>query len=461
MPTLTLFEHERRPFPWTERQLVAVERLNQALETEVLRATTYGGQKVLQARSYVGLIRFGRQTVQVLPKIDTSDGDRATAEHSAVRNLVHMLAQVGNFPIREHDVALLLRHNRDWFEILTRLFATHLMEQWQRGPHSNYQSVDRNQPALKGKWRIADQLRRPGRDHVFAVTYDEFTADNRLNRVFRYVTERLWHQTRDGVNRRLLGELRQWLDGVTLLPVMAAADARPELISRLNRRFEPLLNLARLFLGAQTPQLDGGRDDMFAFVFDMNQLFEAFLVHTIRRQREHILPPALLACSLHPQVRRHARYLARTAGGRQLFRLRPDLAFHAADTQLPFPLLADAKYKRLKADDARLGVSQGDFYQMLVYAHRYHSPRVLLLYPQVSGPLRRHFQVLGIEDTVVTAATVNLHVDLGSASGRQALVQELRGIFHDLWTMDSVTPQTPEQLDVSPAITEAYHEPTP
>jgi 5-methylcytosine-specific restriction enzyme subunit McrC len=440
---------------------MTVERLNQALETEVLRATTHRGQKVLQARSYVGLMRFGRQTVQVLPKIDTGDGDRATAEHSAVRNLIHMLAQVGNFPIREHDVAPLLRHNRDWFEILTRLFATHLMEQWQRGPHSNYQSVDRDQPALKGKWRIADQLRRPGRDHVFAVTYDEFTADNGLNRVFRYVTERLWHQTRDGANRRLLGELRQWLDGVTLLPVMAAADAPPELISRLNRRFEPLLNLARLFLGAQTPQLDAGRDDTFAFVFDMNQLFEAFLVHTIRRQREQILPPALQTCSLHPQARRYARYLARTAGGRQLFRLRPDLAFHDAQAQPPFPLLLDAKYKRLKADDARLGVSQGDFYQMLAYAHRYHSPRVLLLYPQVNGPLRRHFQVLGTEDTVIAAATVNLHVDLCSAGGRQALVQELRDIFHGLWAADLGARQTLKQLDTSPVSTEAHHEPTP
>jgi hypothetical protein len=28
-------------------------------------------------------------------------------------------------------------------------------------------------------WRIAEQIRRPARDHVFAVAYDEFTADRR------------------------------------------------------------------------------------------------------------------------------------------------------------------------------------------------------------------------------------------------------------------------------------------
>ena len=50
----------------------------------------------------------------------------------------------------------------DWFEILTRLFATHLREEWQRGASRGYQLVEDDLPTLKGKWRITEQIRRPG-----------------------------------------------------------------------------------------------------------------------------------------------------------------------------------------------------------------------------------------------------------------------------------------------------------
>jgi hypothetical protein len=136
------------------------------------------------------------------------------------------------------------------------------------------------------------------RRHKFAVAYDEFTADNALNRVFRFVIERLWHLTRDHGNRKLLGELRQWLDEVTLLPSVTVADAKPALLTRLNRRYEPLLNLARLFLENRTLQLAAGDLTTFAFVFDMNELFEAFVINFICRYRQEILSAALQTCAI-------------------------------------------------------------------------------------------------------------------------------------------------------------------
>src|SRR4029434_1566849 len=93
----------------------------------------------------------------------------------ATSNLLRMLAYAGEVPIREHQLAPLLRQTNDWFEILTRLFATHLREEWQRGAYRTYRTVEDDQPVLKGKWRITDQLRRPMRQHIFSVSYDEFT----------------------------------------------------------------------------------------------------------------------------------------------------------------------------------------------------------------------------------------------------------------------------------------------
>jgi 5-methylcytosine-specific restriction enzyme subunit McrC len=292
---ITLFEHDTEDFDWTDKEFSVLDRLAQKAGAELLRPAVRGGTKVLVATQHVGVFRLGNRTVQVLPKIYQSSAttDARQRAKEATKNLLHMLHIADDVPIREQGLAALLRRDMDWFEILTRLFALHLREEWQRGPSRGYLVVEDDLPTLKGKWRIAEQIRHPGRDHMLAVAYDEFTADIPLNRVFRFVVDRLWGVTRDSENRQMLGELRQWLEEVTLLPSLTASAASPALLTRLNRRLEPLLNLARLFLDGGVMQLASRDLSAFAFVFDMNRVFEAFLVKFVRRHRHAILPPDL------------------------------------------------------------------------------------------------------------------------------------------------------------------------
>lgn len=432
MNTETFFEHEQRAFEWTEREAAALERLNRAAGAEVLRATWRAGRRELRASQHVGVVRFGRRAVQVLPKThragaDSSPQAREGRAQEATRNLLHMLAHAGRLPVREHALAPLLRRGGDWFEILTRLFATHLREEWQRGAHRHYESVEDELPLLKGRWRVSESLRRPARRHLFPVAFDEFTADNALNRVFRFVVERLWRLTRDGANRQLLGELRQWMEEVTLPPALPARAAAPAMLTRLNARFEPLLNLARLFLEGGSLQLAARDFTTFAFVFDMNRLFEEFVVGFIRRRRPEVLPGDMQRCDLLPQSHGAPHHLARDEQGHGVFRLHPDLAFRRGAR---FPLLLDAKYKRLDPADRKLGISPADFYQMHAYAKAYACSRVLLLYPQtadLTAPLRRRFTLEG--GGTVEARTINLCRDLSAPAGRDALTNELREIL--------------------------------
>ncbi|HMA33848.1 MAG TPA: hypothetical protein VKY74_05145 [Chloroflexia bacterium] len=430
----TLFEHQVADpalLAWTSADTARLERLQRTLgQVELLRPVVRHGQVTIQATQYVGVIRLGPRTIQVLPKMHRSGLPAADAVPAATRNLLHLLAYTLRVPIHEQAIAPLLQQDADWFEILTGIFARHLADEWGRGAHRGYQAVDAELGVMKGQWHVAEQIRRPASAHRFTVTYDEFTADNQLNRVFRYVVERLAARTRHPGNARRLSLLRQLLDEIALLPIVTAADAPPSLITRLNARYAPLLNLARLFLAQDAPQLGGGTLDTFAFVFDMNRLFEDFIAEFIRRHRATILPPAWQDCELLVQTQGATLHLATQAGGRQSFELRPDLAFRLAGA---FPLLLDTKYKQLKDTDAKLGVAQGDFYQMYAYAQRYHCPRVLLLYPQTAGldaPLQVPFAADGPGGAaVITAATVDLRGDLGQATVRQALQARLRTLF--------------------------------
>jgi 5-methylcytosine-specific restriction enzyme subunit McrC len=375
-------------------------------------------------------VRLRNRTIQILPKTYrlSATADEKERAKEATRNLLYMLESAGHLPVREHAQAPLLRFGDDWFEILTRLFASHLLEDWQRGAYRTYHTIEDGLPVLKGKWLISEQLKHPTRRHVFSVAYDEFTADNRLNRVFRFAVEKLWQLTRDSGNRQRLGKLRQWMDEVTLLPHVTAADANPAQLTRLNERFRPLLNLARLFLEGGTLQMTAGDVSSFAFVFDMNQLFEAFIASVIHRHRSDIFDDQLADCELLIQSRGATLFLAQR-GATKVFQTRPDLTFRR--NQSDFPLLIDMKYKRLDKNDLKLGVSQGDFYQMHAYSHRYECPRVVLLYPQMEGvqePLRAFFP-LHSGTKAIEAATVDLRLDIRNRQCRQSLVNELKTIL--------------------------------
>ena len=219
------------------------------------------------------------------------------------------------------------------------------------------------------------------------------------------------------------------MDEVALLPIVTAAEARADSLTRLHPAYVPLLNLARLFLDGGSLQLSGGNQELFAFVFDMNRLFERFVFRFLGRHRTAILPSEWHDCALRPQSTGTVTHLAHREG-RAVFRLEPDIALCRPDGSLP--LLIDTKYKQLD-DRARAGgVSQADMYQMYAYAHRYACPRILLLYPQTSGmtePMRVRFT---LEDGgTIEAATLDLRVELGKPEGIQQLIDELRKIIKE------------------------------
>lgn len=420
--SLTLFEHDWQEFQGTEEEWQGIERLNQLLGATVLVTTLRNGKRAIKATQFVGVFRVGTQTIQVLPKMF-----RAEEQHQieqATQNLLYLLDYTGQSLIRRASLAALTRKRLDWFEVLTYLFASNLREEWQRGAVRNYEIVEDFSPVLKGKWRLTEQIRRPEQRHLFAVAYDEFTADHLLNRTFRFVVERLWRLTRDSTNRQLLSELRQWMDEITLLPSLSARAVKTIAITRLNQRFEPLLNLAQLFLDHESLRFSAGDLTTFAFVFDMNKLFETFVIRFIQRHRQEVLPGSLQSCELFPQARGAIRYLAKYQN-RPIFQLQPDLAFRRRSE---FPLLLDTKYKILNDRERKLGVAEADFYQMTAYGHRYACPTVILLYPQtavLSHSLQAVFQIEN-SPTQVKVATIDLRQDLKRVD---RLIQQLRAVL--------------------------------
>jgi 5-methylcytosine-specific restriction enzyme subunit McrC len=424
----TCFEYDFIALPIDDRLLRSLARLEEQVGTSVFTPVFRKGATGLRAKQFVGVFQLDRLTIQVLPKLyKSSDGTKSIPEAAA--NLLFLLQYAVRLP-KFSGLTTLQQSKLDFLEVLIHLFAINLRSQWQQGASHTYQAVDTVLPVLKGQWRLTEQLREPARQHQFAVTCDEFTADNALNRVLRYVVERLWNISRDKHNRRILGDLKIWMDEVTLLPNLNFMEALTVPMTRLNERFEPLLNLAKLFLSQRSLHLTVGDCQTYGFTFDMNQLFEQFVANFLKQHRSD-LPDWLVDCDVKSQL--SGKFLAqRSISGTPIFQLKPDIAFQARDK---YHLIIDTKYKRLDIGDRNLGVKQEDMYQMCTYAQRFGVDRVLLLYPQtadISEPIRDSFKLFNGE-TSVYVATVNFQAALTQQLQQKQLLEELHQILENVY----------------------------
>jgi 5-methylcytosine-specific restriction enzyme subunit McrC len=441
MPVITLFEHQKRSYRelgWepADPVLTRLEQLSEAAGTDLLRL----GRTYLHATQFVGVIQLGETTLQILPKIDygsVGDADAGsdsmpfqTAVDSATRNLLYLLSYTHDLQVKEQDIAPLLAQRSSWFELLTRLLAVELNRQMKQGLQRDYVSFEDTLPVMRGRWQLDRQLtRRPHVRHQFDVAYDEFSPDMILNQVFRYVVERLRFLSQEPGNRRLLRNISKWLVDIERLGEVTQACLEAVHFTRLNRRFQPSFNLARLFLENQTFQLMTGKDRTFAFVFDMNRLFEEFVYRFIVRHRRRILTNGWGQVRPRYQAKGRPIYLAeKVPSGKAVFRLEPDILFTRPSGRAV--LVLDTKYKELAQGQHRLGIAEGDMYQMLAYAVALDCPRTLLLYPQRAGslPMSARFETLGHPHSVMVA-TINLRQRLDRPEG---MIQEFREVFMEV-----------------------------
>jgi 5-methylcytosine-specific restriction enzyme subunit McrC len=439
---VTLFEHQFRSYAEMglypdnlarrEKVLARIEQVNERAGQEILHL----GRKGIHANAQVGIVRVGDFTFEILPKLDwtprpasgTADLRTKSPERLASANLITMLSYAYNLRLIEQDIAGLGAQHASWLDLLTRLFAVDLHREIRAGLAQEYVTREETLSALRGRWDVQRQLRKPGDPRAaFDVIYDDLSSDTPLNQVFRYTIEQLGITCQDPGSQSLLAELSAWFQPVTL-PAQLTSDVLDGILfNRLNERFQPSFHLARMFLTGCIIQLTAGDLPAYAFVFDMNVLFERFIAGFLTHFRRQILPPEWQDCAIVQQAEGTPLYLGRTRE-KNLLRLRPDLLFLRKGQTAPL-LVADTKYKRLDPTQRGSGAAPEDIYQMLAYAVRLKCPFGLLLYPQTSStPVRAKIEI-DAASLRLYVATLNLHIPLDQPG---ELIEELRSIIQPI-----------------------------
>ncbi len=212
-----------------------------------------------------------------------------------------------------------------------------------------YRSVEEALPVVRGRIRVAEQVRRRfGVAPPVEVGYDDHTPDIAENRILLTAALRLLALRGIGeAARSLLRRVLIRLDGVTPLPPGSSPAWQP---TRLNARYHSVLELARLVLDGESCELeDGTRVRVEGLVLTMWQVYEDFVTRAVA----DVLRRSGARCLL--QDTRFHLDRARTLP------LRPDLVAERRGpdgTVRPFGVL-DAKYKQ--------DTPREDLYQVLAY----------------------------------------------------------------------------------------------
>jgi 5-methylcytosine-specific restriction enzyme subunit McrC len=371
----------------TAGQHRALERFSEEYQKQHKVAVfQHGPRKSLVAQNFVGVVNLGRDQVEILPKIE---GAVPQVRH----NLVNMISIVLDLALYDSDSSKVERHSGSILEVLIGLFCQKLWQCVRRGMVRQYEIRNENLAMLRGRLSMPEQIRlnlaRPDR---LACVFDEFSENNPLNQALKAALQVLRRVAKTQTNQRNLAELLfcfQDVDDVA----PPAIDWPRAATNRLSARYKPLLAMARLFIEGKSPDVVSGSGDGFALLFDMNQLFESYVGAVAKR--------VFAKEGLEVFLQGPKRHLARVASGSPVFELKPDIVARS-DEGIAF--IIDTKWKRLKEQVYREGVTSTDVYQMYAYSTQYASPEVLLLYPHHRDlgewkPRRAEYWVHGVGGT--------------------------------------------------------------
>lgn len=283
-------------------------------------------------------------------------------------------------------------------------FVAQLGRSLQRGLLQGYRREEEALMTVRGRIRFDEQLRRRnGVALPIEVGYDDFTEDILENQILLAALEQLRHiRIRSEFTQKSLRHFRYLLQHVSVVNF----DSRnlPEIsFSRLNQHYQPAIELAMMILRASSIELRHGNYEASAFLVNMNDVFESFVVTALR-----------------DSLGLTDRQFSQNAEGNRLHldaaeqvRLKPDL-FWLEQQECVF--LGDVKYKRV--NDA--GVKHADLYQLLAYTIAADVSSGLLVYAYGEGESAFH-QIKRLGKTLEVAV-------LDVSGTPDEILREVRGI---------------------------------
>jgi 5-methylcytosine-specific restriction enzyme subunit McrC len=322
------------------------------------------GHNRLHFGSFVGVIQVGDLAIEILPKLDNEAAPGAKPKWQNA--LLQMLRQSGLLVVEAAPEADLHLGQSPLVDLYLDAFLTEVERLTHAGLVKRYRVSEANLYKLKGRIQFAQHVRRNflHRERMFTA-HQVYDRDNIFNRILKCALVILGNlAVRPSLVSRA-GACQLCFEEVADGRITTDTFARLRL-DRNTERYRRALQLARFIILNYSPDLRGGNEDVIAILFDMNRLFERFILVQLHRATAQFADRQFRVAG---QVSK--RFWSNKT-------IRPDIVASFDDVGASKSVVLDTKWKVPKdgqpADD--------DLKQMFSYNLHLGVRRSLLVYPR-------------------------------------------------------------------------------
>ena len=377
-----------------------------------LRVTELADSIRFDASAWVGVVRFTELEVRIVPKL--------VGENLGVLQMLEYSSGLGALARLESARTLASDRDGSLVDLLALLLAEASMQIAKRGILQDYVTREESLTGMRGRLLPYEQMvRRFGQLQTLECRFDELETDIVENELLAAGLSIAKRVAIDPEARRVAARAHAIFSEVA--DAGAATGDTPTLeYNRRNEHYRPAHAIARMFLEnlAINDLYSPGAGDSFAFLLDMNRLFEDFVTR--------VLTSAFAGSDVRVRPQARDRTLIRDARtGKPYAAVIPDILLErSVGRMLRVPV--DAKYKLY--DDRK--IDQGDIYQTFFYAWAYADPPdeadapAFILYPGSAGSVGEHLTAhtfFGTRGASIRAIPVDVPALLTAIRARQEI----------------------------------------
>lgn len=313
---------------------------------------------------YVGVIQVDNLTIEILPKVDRSNLDEAGWQTV----LLDMLQECRWMQVHAHqEASLRLKHN-NILEAYLEIYLNACERLLHEGLVKKYRHLEGNLYALKGKLKFAGHINRNVvHQERFYTEHSIYDRNNIFNRILLKALRVVPKFTNSPLLKDKLGRLLLDFPDLPDMPV-SAKTFQNLVYDRKTKRYESALKIAAMLLLNFRPDVRGGRNQLLAILFDMNELWEEYFYRRARASLHQLLPDW--------SIERHCRETFWEMTSRNIRKIiRPDVVIRTPDNEA---VVIDTKWK-MPGNDVP---SDADLKQVFVYNEYWGADWGILAYPK-------------------------------------------------------------------------------
>ena len=332
-----------------ERHFNSLAKLNDLHENKYFTLVHKG----IKFSNYVGVVQVDNLTIEILPKIDRAEQNAELWQGV----LIDMLRATKRLQVNDVGNANVSKQNIHLLDIYFNWFLIEVQALIRQGLIKKYYKRSANVKALKGKLEFAEHLQKNlVHKERFFTTHQVYGTNHHEHQILGLALN-IIEQFSNGTN--LYGKCKSvQLD----FPDVTIVKPSPTLFSKLiftrkNRAYKTAIEIARIIILNFAPNISTGQEKMLALLFDMNMLWEEYVLARLKSFRIEGL-----------QVRGQStrRFWHNTT-------IRPDIVIEK-DGEI---FIIDTKWKNIQSNKP----STNDLRQMYVYNDYWKSNKAILLFP--------------------------------------------------------------------------------